>query len=194
MGKKLQPNDGAVFGISNSLGLFEKLKYDSTNLRKNWNDYDAFNFFVTSWHLYHDWTKSDSLRALSRVKRDSNKLPKEIKLVLNVVKELANGSKHFLLNQSQKSTEKRKIMEVHEGIEANPYSYFFHEDIPAVSVDEHWYFSIRVLHNIIISYFDWVFDDSADATNFPNHIMEAILYCHVPSRKVGRPPEICCQN
>ena len=128
MGKKLNSHDGAVFGISNSLDLFEKLKHDSTNLRKDWNDYDAFNFFVTSWHLYHDWTKSDPLKALSRVKRNANKLPKEMRLVLNVINELANGSKHFSLKRN--STHKHKIAEIHEGIEANPYSYFFHEDIP----------------------------------------------------------------
>ena len=192
MSKQLQGYDGPILGISNSGDLFQKLKHESSNLCNGWHPYDSFNFLVTSWHLFQDWTKSDPSNALSRIKRNQAKLPKEMKLVLDIVRDLANGSKHFQLNSS--SMNKRRINEIHTGNEVGFYEYFFHEDLPAVTVDEHWYFSIRVLHNIIMSYFDWVFDDGVEAKSFPNDLIDAILYCNIANRKGGVSPEIWLQN
>jgi len=192
MSKQLQKYDGPVFGITNSLELFQKLKHDSLNLRKNWHSYDAFNFLVTSWHLFYDWKNSDPRNALSREKRDKNKLPKEMNLVLDIVRDFANGSKHFKLDE--KSENKRRVDEVHVGDEAGLYEYFFHENLLAVTVDEHWYFSIRVLHNIVMSYFDWVFDDGIPVKQFPDAVKETILYCNIANRETGEPPEIWLLN
>lgn len=192
MGKKLQDRDGPVFGISNSADLFEKLKRDSLNLCTDWNPYDAFNFLITAWHLHHDWVKSDHPNALSRIKRRKVNLPKEMNLVLDIIKDLGNGSKHFKLDPEPAS--KRQVSEVHTGSEVGWYEYFFHENLPAVTANGNWYFSIRVLHNIVMRYFYWVFDDTSDSKNFPNEIIEAISFCNIANRKSGATPEICLLN
>jgi hypothetical protein len=44
---------------------------------------------------------------------------------------------------------KRRVNEVHTGDEFGFYEYFFHENLPAVTVDDHWYFSIRVLNTVV---------------------------------------------
>lgn len=83
MGKVLQNRDGAVFGLSCSADIYKKLLFESERLSKDWNEYDAFNFLVKAWHLFHDWPKSDPQRALSRNKRNKNKLPREMVLGSN---------------------------------------------------------------------------------------------------------------
>ncbi len=192
MGKILSGRDGPVLGIDSSLDMFEKLKHDSSRLQQEWHPYDAFNFLVTAWHLFEDWTKSDDPRALCRLKRYRKRLPSDMNLVLDVVRDLVNGSKHFQL--SLDAAKKRRVGEVHTGNEANWYSYFFHEDLPAVTVEDHWYFSIRILNNLVIRYFEWVFDDSSPVKDFPSDLLEAILYCNIANRKSGPPPEVWLLN
>lgn len=109
-------------------------------------------------------------------------------LVLNVVRDLVNGSKHFQLDLA--SAEKRIVGEVHTGKEVGYYSYCFHEKIHAVTVEDHWYFSVRILNNLIVRYFEWVFDDSAPVKDFPADLLEAILYCNIANRKSGHSPEL----
>jgi hypothetical protein len=192
MSKKLQNFDGPILGISNSLDLFEKLKYDSSNLCKNWDTYDAFNFFVTSWHLFNDWGKSDSPKSISKIKRNRKKLPNEMNLILDSIRDLAIGSKHFTLDS--KAAKNRRVDEVHTGNEVGFYEYFFHENLPAITVDINWYFSIRVLHNITMAYFNWVFDDTVSVDKFPEALLETILYCNIPNRKGDPTPEIWLQH
>ena len=52
------------FGLSTSYDLFQKLKHDSelllrqrpeTQDEQRLEEYEAFNFFVTAWHLHKDW-------------------------------------------------------------------------------------------------------------------------------------------
>jgi len=69
-------------------------------------------------------------------------------LVLDVIRDLVNGSKHFQLNP--KSVQKRRVDEIHTGYEVGFYDYFFHEDLPGVTVEKFWYFSIRSLKNLVI--------------------------------------------
>ena len=187
-GKKISGREGAVLGISSSLDMYEKLKYESLRLQKGWHPYDAFNFLVTAWHLFEDWTKSDDSRSLCRLKRNRSRLPSEMNLVLDVVRDLVNGSKHFKLNPS--AANKRRVTEVHTGNEVEYYSYFFHEDIHAVTVEEHWYFSVRTLNNLVFRYFEWVFDDSSPVKDFPSDLLEAILYCNISKRKGTPSPKL----
>lgn len=147
MKKLISSEDGPVFVISNSLEMYEKLKFEACRLQEEWHSYDAFNFLVTAWHLFKDWPKSDNSHALCRQKRHRKKLPQCMNFVLNVVRDVVNGSKHFKLDT--KANSKRRVDNVHTGNEVGWFYYFFHEDIPAVTVDENWYFSIRVLKNII---------------------------------------------
>ncbi len=181
MSEKILGNDGPVLGLYSSKDMFEKLKFESSRLQQDWhNPYDTFNFIVTAWHLFHDWPKSDDPRALSRIKRNINKLPTPMKLVLNIVRDLANGSKHFSLDP--KAAEKRRIGEVHTGKEVGIYQYFYRSKMPGITVDEHNYFSIRVLHNLVMHYFEWVFDDTKLVSDFPSELTEAILHCNIAER------------
>lgn len=186
MGKIIASRTGPVLGIESSADMFDKLKYESSRLKQGWHPYDAFNFLVTAWHLFEDWTKSDDSRSLCRMKRQRRRLPSEMEFVLDIVRDLVNGGKHFQLTPD--SAQKRRVGEVHTGEEVGFYEYLFHESLPAVTVDGRWYFSIRVLHNIVLKYFDWVFDDSISIEDFPNEILEAILYCDIPNRGGGPSP------
>lgn len=188
MGKLISGKDGPVFGISNSLEMYEKLKIESCRLQKEWHPYDAFNFLVTAWHLFEDWPKSDNSHDLCRLKRHRKRIPQCMNFVLDVVRDVVVGSKHFQLNQ--KSTDKRKVEMVHTGNEVGWYAYFFHEDIPAVTVDKNWYFSLRILRNIILRYYEWVFDDSFPVKNFPNDLVDTINYCNISERKGKSPPKL----
>ncbi|NTW70361.1 MAG: hypothetical protein HGB23_11050 [Chlorobiaceae bacterium] len=188
MSKIITDRDGPVLGIDSSQDMFEKLKYESSRLQQGWHPYDAFNFLVTAWHLFEDWKKSDILGALSKVKRQRTRLPIEMNLVLDVVRDLVNGSKHFLLDLG--AAAKRRVNEVHTGDEFGFYEYFFHENLPAVTVDDHWYFSIRVLNNLMMKYFEWTFDDSISVKDFPLDLLDAILYCDIANRRSGPSPDI----
>jgi hypothetical protein len=108
--------------------------------------------------------------------------------VLDIVRDLVNGSKHFQLTPD--AAAKRRVDEVHTGEEVGFYEYFFHENLPAVTVDDHWYFSIRVLHNIMMRYFDWTFDDSAPVEVFPQDLVDAISYCNIATRSAGASPAV----
>lgn len=101
-------------------------------------------------------------------------------LILDVVRDVVNGSKHFELDEG--SANKRKVSEVHIGNEASWYSYFFHEGIPGVTAEKQWYFSLRVLNNIVMRYYEWVFDDSTPVREFPVEIIETITYCNISER------------
>lgn len=184
MGKKIAARDGPALGINSSSDMFEKLKHESSRLQQGWHPYDAFNFLVTAWHLFEDWTKSDDPRALCRMKRQRPRLPTPMNRVLDIVRDLVNGSKHFQLTPD--AAAKRRVGEVHTGKEVGFYEYYFHEHLPGVTVEDHWYFSIRVLNNVVMRYFEWVFDDSTPIKNFPSDLLEAIQYCDIANRS-GRP-------
>jgi hypothetical protein len=188
MGKLISGRNGPVLGIESSHDMYEKLKHDSLRLQKKWHPYDAFNFLVTAWHLFEDWTLSDDSRALCRLKRHRRRIPSSMNLVLDVVRDLVNGSKHFQL--TKEAADKRRVGEVYTGNEVGYYEYFFHEDLPAVTVEDHWYFSIRVLNNLVIRYFEWVFDDSCPVKDFPDELEEAILYCNIANQKSGPSPKV----
>lgn len=192
MGKIISDRDGPVFGINSSADLFDKLRYESSRLKQRWHPYDAFNFLVTAWHLFQDWPKSDDSRALCRMKRQKKRLPSDMIFVLDIVRDLVNGSKHFELESD--AAKKRRVGEVHTGQELGWYEYFFQENLPGVTVEDHWYFSIRVLHNITFRYFEWVFDDSTAPGDFPQDLLDAILFCNIAKRAGGLSPAIWLLN
>lgn len=188
LSKQLDGREGPTFGLNSSRDLYEKLKHDSVRLSEGWHPYAAFDFLVTAWHLHHDWPKSDDSRDTARHKRRESKLPQEMILVLRAIQDLVNGSKHFQLDPQ--AAEKRRVQAVHTGKESSWYSYFFHENLPGVTVDTHWYFTIRVLHNLTMAYFDWVFEDAIPASDFPEELLAAIRYCNIAERKGGPSPTI----
>lgn len=184
MRREIKGNMGPSLGLNNSRDLYKKLRHDSARLRSDWNKYDAFNFILTAWHLHHDWHRSDPNNDISRNKRTkSGKLPQEMKLAIAVTQDIANGSKHFILDP--KPAMNRRVSTTHQGLESSWYSYFFHENTFGVTTNDGHYFSIRVLHNILMAYFEWVFDDNASPRQFPAEIVSAIKYCNI----AGRLPE-----
>lgn len=183
MTKSITGNQGPTIGLSTSLDLYQKLQFESERLITNhWHSYDAFNFIITAWHLYDDWLQKGNSKTLSVQKRRKEKCtPKSMHLVLQLVNDLANGSKHFQLNQP--AARNRKINETHEGNESSFYSWFNRErGIPGLTADDGSYFSLRQLNLILMRYFEWVFDDSVGIDTFPKDIEYAIEYCNIANR------------
>lgn len=188
MGRKLSEREGPTLQLQSSKDVYSKLLKNSCRLRESWDADDATDFIICAWHLFEDWTKSDENRSLNRTKRNRNKLPTAMNLILDVTRDLANGSKHFQLDP--KPARSRRVSEIHDGLEANFYSYCFHESIPGVTLNDGYYFSVRVLHNILLAYFEWVFDDDQPARLFPKGILDSIRYCNIQKREANEVPEI----
>lgn len=185
MDKGLTGRDGAVLGIDSCTDLYEKLKFEGERLGQEWHPYDAFNFVVTAWHLYNDWLPKDRTEKpkLTGKKTAREKLPQEMILVLDVLRDIANSSKHLQLELG--SAEKRQVSETHNGEIDNHYSYFHHEGIPGVTTEGDYYFSIRKLRNICLAYFAWVFDDRLSASPFPGELLWDIWRCAAKNRVEG---------
>jgi len=184
MTKVIQDSDGPSIGINSSFDMYAKLLYESSRLQVDWrNSFDTFNFLVTAWHLYHDWPKCEPKGSLTRLKRHRTQIPEEMIFILDIVKDVTNGSKHFSL--SQEASRKRVVNEIHNGEESGFYQFFFRENLPGLDANSgkfKGYFSIRVLHNIIMKYFSWVFDEGVAVGCFPKEIVEAIHYCDLVNR------------
>jgi hypothetical protein len=151
----------AKFGLKTPRDLFDKLKYDGELLlrvrkenveEQRLEEYEAFNFFVTAWHLYHDWLKKGTspnkpkyaLIKIEAANPDFN----EIK---NVLRDIANGSKHFELHDPAKVT-------VGEREISSWFSYFYGPQFPIDTKSFHFLMYELVL--LVLMYFDWVFDDT----------------------------------
>jgi hypothetical protein len=184
MTKVIQNLDGPSIGINSSFDMYAKLRHESIRLQADWrNSFDTFNFLVTAWHLYHDWPKCEPKGSLTRLKRHRSQIPEEMVFVLDIVKDITNGSKHFYL--TKEASTKRVVNEIHNGEEYGFYEFFFRESIPGLDANSgklKGYFSIRVLHNILMRYFDWVFDEEVPVSSFPKQIVEAINYCDLVNR------------
>ena len=188
MDKKLQGREGPVLGIRSSVELFEKLKFEGVRLGTEWHPYDAFNFVLTAWHLYHDWLPADRVNRPrhARAKLNKGKLPDEMVLVLDVLRDLSNGSKHLNLDPGNAS--KRVISATHSGKISNAWAYYFQERIVGVTTADYYYFSIRKLRDITLAYFAWVFDDKAPAAPFPGDLLWTIWRCAPKNRSKDAVP------
>ncbi|MDP1889201.1 hypothetical protein [Polaromonas sp.] len=188
MDKDLQSREGPVLGIGSSAELYEKLKFEGARLRTEWHPYDAFNFVLTAWHLYQDWLPVDRLNRPSHAsaKLNKRKLPEEMVLVLDVLRDLSNGSKHLTLDPG--SAGKRVVSSTHSGEISSYWAYFFQERIVGVTTANYYYFSIRKLSDIVLAYFAWVFDDNAPATPFPGELLWNIWRCAPKNRDKNAVP------
>ncbi|MFZ6731059.1 hypothetical protein ACO0LG_03960 [Undibacterium sp. Ji42W] len=150
----------AKFGLKSPYDLYEKLKYDAQLLlrrrRENAEEYrqeefEAFNFFVTAWHLYYDWLQGVSKDKPKHSLEKIQKATSEFREIKDVMKNIANGSKHFELNAPAKvAVGDREI--------SSYYSYFFG---PQFSIDtKSFHFLMYELVGVIMTYFEWIFDDS----------------------------------
>jgi len=115
------------FGLSTSYDLFRKLKHDSelllrqrpeTQKEQQLEEYEAFNFFVTAWHLHKDWLGSESIEKPNHSLSKISTAHPHMKEVRHAIRDIANGSKHFELDDAPKvSIGPREI--------SSFYAYFF---------------------------------------------------------------------
>jgi hypothetical protein len=161
------------FGLSNSYGLFQKLKHDSelllrerpeTQEEQRLEEYEAFNFFVTAWHLHKDWLGSETIeKPIHSLSKIAAAHP-HMKEIRHAIRDIANGSKHFALNEAPKiSIGPREI--------SCFYSYFFG---PQYAIDtKSFHFLMYELVGVVMEYFEWIFDDESPDT-VPAAILEKL--------------------
>ncbi len=153
----------AKFGLTTPYDLYAKLKYDADLLlrrrKENAEEYrleefEAFNFFVTAWHLYKDWLQGSSLDKPKHALEKINTATSNFIEIKDVIRDIANGSKHFELNTSAKVV-------VGDREISSWYSYFFG---PQFSINtKSFHFLMYELVELIMDYFEWVFNDSKPA-------------------------------
>lgn len=164
----------AKFGLKTPQDLFEKLKYDAELLlrrrkeaaeEQRLEEFEAFNFFVTAWHLYHDWLKkgmspNKPKHALEKIEF-ANPTFKEVK---DVLRDIANGSKHFELKDPSKViVGDREI--------SSWFSYFYGPQFPIDTKSFHFLMYELVL--LVMAYFDWIFDDTKPV-RMPSEIIDKL--------------------
>lgn len=109
-------NNIGFIELNNVIDYWDKLNYDYHNLiNNNENVYDAFNFFVTSWHftdwyfneIFPDSTEKEIKDKIWKFKNDNP--------VIKICEHIANGGKHFSIdkkrNHSVKKIEKLRYFE-----------------------------------------------------------------------------------
>jgi hypothetical protein len=161
------------FGLATAYDLFKKLKHDAelllrsrseTEEEQRLEEYDAFNFFVTAWHLHKDWLGNDSIeKPVYSLSKITAAYP-HVKEIRHAIRDIANGSKHFALNESAKiSIGEREI--------SCFYSYFFG---PQYAIDtKSFHFLMYELVGIVMDYFEWIFDDES-SNSVPATILEKL--------------------
>lgn len=153
--------------------MHEKLKYDAELLLRRRKDnaeeqrleeFEAFNFFVTAWHLYKDWLQGPSPDKPKNFLEKMKAATLEFIEIKDVMRDIANGSKHFELNVPSKVT-------VGDREISSWYSYFFG---PQFSIDtKSFHFLMYELVGLIVDYFEWIFDDSEPVV-FPSKLVETL--------------------
>lgn len=151
----------ATFGLITAYDLYEKLKYDAklllrdrpeTEEEQRLEEYEAFNFFVTAWHLHYDWiVKNENIsKPIYAVEKIKIAYP-TMKEVRHAVRDLANGSKHFVLDDPKVSVGEREI--------SSYTSFFFGPQYPIDTETQHYLMDDLVF--VVLEYFAWIFDDDA---------------------------------
>lgn len=165
-------------GLSTCRDLYRKLQFDASQLdaaegegaeKELMQEYAAFNFFVTAWHLYYDWLEKDLDGRPIYTKQKKETSANTFREIKDAIRGLANGSKHLMLSEAPKvSVSEREI--------ADYRSWFFG---PAFGITtQSYYFSLMTLQDIVLRYFDWVFDDSI-SLEMPEELVSRIAICKV---------------
>lgn len=171
----MSPNsDNINFGIDNCIKLYNKLKKEHELLNVKWDENDFFNFTVTAWHLYHDWLNNDKIFRPKLAIKKKNKIPAEMKEVINISRDIANGNKHVVLDD--KSKMKKVVTSVQPPLIRDAYSYFITGPEYAIYTKSAFY-TTSDFRFLIIDYFSWLFDDSKSVADFPEQIISKLEYC-----------------
>lgn len=152
--------------------MHQKLQFEYERLKtNNWHEYDLFNFLVTTWHLFHDWVKNDKAAKRDVLNKKKNNTPPDMMVVVNIARDLTNGSKHYKLDA--KSDKKKVVQDISDPEIRDWYSYFVSGPQPGVSSDKH-YFSVPVLVDLLHQYMNWLFDDSIPPEQFPESLIKTL--------------------
>lgn len=158
------------FGINNCRDLYDKLVFERDRLRDTHykNKYDVFNFIITAHHLHDDWLNKDGITRPKLACKKRDRAPIEMKQIVQAFKDLANGNKHMLLND--RGLAQKVVDSVHQPEIRDWFSYCYgpHIGIPIGN----YYYSCPILVDLIMSYFQWIFDDSIPVNEFPLEIKE----------------------
>jgi hypothetical protein len=166
----MMTQENTRFGLANSFDLYRKLRHDAkallrerpeTDEEKIIEEYEAFNFFVTAWHLHKDWLGNATISKPEHSCEKINIAHPALKEVRHAMRDIANGSKHITL------TEKPKISVGAREISSFD-SYFFGAQYPIETKTHH--FLMNEFVYLILEYFEWIFDDNA-----PKIVPESIL-------------------
>ncbi|MEZ7204771.1 hypothetical protein [Pseudoalteromonas sp. DY56-GL79] len=162
-------------GLHSCEELFEKLKWEYSQLQEDWsNSYITFNFVLTANHLYADWVTSQG----TKIQRQKvNRLPELGKQLFAVLRDVANASKHWQLDRK---SEKKKVVEsVSKPIIGDWFSYFISGPVPYISVGEANP-SLPELASVTIKCFEWIL--VSEELNFPIKLAEELQLVFLPRR------------
>ncbi len=172
MSSVTQSETGKVFtfGFNSAHDVFEKLKRDAIKLKENHRSKDeCFNFSITAWHLYHDWMKYDTrLSQLAKNKHEESELA--MKPMIHALEVLANSNKHISVRNNQ------NVIDTKYGEVVDWYTYF-KGDFPTIITDTAEY-PFWKLQEILIEYFEWVFDENETKVILKQNLLIEIYKFH----------------
>ncbi|MBU4612300.1 hypothetical protein IMZ29_17645 [Achromobacter sp. GG226] len=143
-------------GISSLGQMLEKLGRESARLHDSFDMDHVLNFAFTAHHLYFDWVRrvgQDEMKARQAA------MPPDAKAVLDVMRDIANGSKHAILNRDLdkivvRRFEQDRIQDWHDYFFAPPGVVTF-----GMPEDPHDYVaSVRDLAPTVLAYLRWVIE------------------------------------
>jgi hypothetical protein len=144
--------------LNNAEELFEKLKWEEARLLDGWGIYDSFNFVVTAYHLYYDWIKCGKAATQSQSDR-AKSLTQEPLDLFQAVADLANGSKHFILDHKG-AKDRQVVTEVTDLTCAGWDSYIFGD---MVHIKFGIYFlSMSEMSALVMKYLEWIIEGGSD--------------------------------
>ena len=108
-----------LFKLQSARDLLDKLRYDLGRLeREPLDQYAAFDFFVTAWHVL-DWLYPGEDVAAKKMRKSL----RNGSLILQVCDQLANGSKHFEASATRHNSVRGT--ELHAGAFSSAFSSAF---------------------------------------------------------------------
>lgn len=157
------------YGLNDVKDLFEKLKFEGDRVSNNkHHPYDCFNFFVTALHLHNDWLKHSPNKRFELARKKNNNIKNiQMQNILDALKSIGNGTKHFILDTNKRKKSKVKSVSIPK-IDSY-YSLFSGVKQSSINIEGILH-TMQEFKGLIISFFEWVFDDSIPLDKFPTEI------------------------
>lgn len=164
-----------TFGFNSAKDVYEKLIRDGKKLDDNPRSKDeCFNFAVTAWQLYDDWLKNDdSMSSLAKAKYKNAKI--HMNDMMRGLASVANSSKHMYLWKSLRNKPNFNVVDVVYEDVTDWYKFFF-APFPTIVTKDAKY-NLWKIKQILMEYFQWVFDDSVPEVDLPQSIKDNLNEC-----------------